>query len=112
MTGVEVQGVAEIPDQKTVPFFVVQIREVMEDTYSKEKFLLRAGEGQSFEKFSRSMLDGGLGHDFCLQGEGRLKHCKGEKKIIIYSMPGPTEKLTYKLLKEKFPDYHTIWRDG
>ena len=36
-----------------------------------------------FQKYSRSMLDSG--GDMSLAGEGRLKHFKGEKKIIIYS---------------------------
>lgn len=51
--------------------------------------------------------------DISLAGEGRLKHFKADKKIIIYSSPGPSHKLTFSILKTKFPEYSSIiWRDG
>ena len=51
--------------------------------------------------------------DMALAGEGRVKHCKAEGKIIIYSSPGPSHKLAFSILKIKFPDYSSIlWRDG
>ena len=62
------------------------------------------------QKYSRTNIDSG---DISLAGEGRLKHFKAEKKIIIYSNPGPSHKLTFGILKTKFPEYSSIiWRDG
>merc|ERR1712180_258996 len=81
----------------------------VDENMTREKLLIRAGTGQTYEKFSRSMLD--KGHNFYLAGEGRIQHFKKDKKLVIYSMTGE-HKLTYILLKEKFPDYHTVWRDG
>jgi len=74
-------------------------------------YLLKIGEGVNWEKYSRSTLDSG--GDISLAGEGRLKHFKQEKKILIYSSPGPSHKLTFSILKTKFPEYNSIiWRDG
>lgn len=109
MAVVEVGGVTEMADQATVPYIVVRVWEQGEGGTKRERFILRAGEGVTFEKFSRSMMDG---PDHSLAGEGRLKRWKADGKIIIYSTPGPSHKLCYNLLKEKFPDSHIIWRDG
>jgi len=106
-TPCEVLGLKEITEGTTVPFIVVRMR----TEGSGEKFLLKTGEGVSWEKYNRSMLDSA--GDMSLAGEGRLKHFKAEKKIIIYSSPGPSHKLTFSILKTKFPDYSSIiWRDG
>jgi len=109
MDVVDVSGVSDISDTDTAPYIVVAFREKVDDNMTREKLLIRAGTGQTFEKFSRSMWD--KGHHFYLAGEGRIQHFKKDKKLVIYSMTGE-HKLTYILLKEKFPDYHTVWRDG
>ena len=85
-------GVVEAPEGKPTPFILARIK----CAESKEKFLLKCGEGiswevayflfvfkvcktYSFQKYCHTMSD------MSLAGEGKLKHFKTEKKIIIYS---------------------------
>lgn len=103
----EIAGVLEAPEGKPVPFILVRTK----TSDSREKYLLKSGEGVSWEKYCLTMCD--VEGDMSLAGEGRIKHFKLEKKIIIYSSPGPSHKLSFSILKTKFPDYSSIlWRDG
>lgn len=90
-----------------INFFIAKLK----DCNYKERNILRAGANVSYQKFEREFMDS----DFTVSwaGEGKLKHDKSAKSIIIYSSPGPIHKTTYKILKEKFTDYNSImWRDG
>lgn len=90
-----------------ISFFIARVK----DPEYREKHVLRAGPKVSYQKFEREFLDSDLSVQCA--GEGRLKHDKAAKSIIIYSSPGPSHKITYGLLKEKLPDYNSIiWRDG
>ena len=92
----EIAGVLEAPEGKPVPFILVRTK----TSDSREKYLLKAGEGVSwevvcllliiiftnsylFQKYCLTMCD--VEGDMSLAGEGRIKHFKVEKKIIIYS---------------------------
>jgi len=94
----------------TINFFIARLKESGRDTY-KERNVLRAGPDMSYKTFEREYLDA----DFSvfLSGEGRLKIDRKEKTMIIYSSPGSIHKITYRILKDKYPDYKSIqWRDG
>merc|ERR1711864_9512 len=98
----------DIADNKATPFILVKVKKEF-GTYQ----VLTAGEGITYEKVCRRLDGSEDSSDISLAGEGKLKHFSGEKKIIIYSSPGPSHKLTFSLLKEAFPDYSSIiWRDG
>ena len=91
----EIVGVLEAPEGKSVPFILVRTK----TADNREKYLLKSGEGVSwevsikkiihyktvylFQKYCLTMCD--AEGDMSLAGEGRIKHCKLEKKIIIYS---------------------------
>ncbi|XP_023336647.1 uncharacterized protein LOC111707739 [Eurytemora carolleeae] len=97
----------ELKGEGMLPFFIARIK----DRDYNERNILRAGLDVSFKKFEREFDDSDL-TVFCA-AEGRLKHDKSNKSIIIFSSPGPAHKITYGILKEKFPDYSSIiWRDG
>jgi len=90
-----------------INFFVARVK----DPNNGEKNVLKAGPNLSYKSFERQYEDSDL--SVSCSGEGRLKHDKANKSIIIYSSPGPVHKLTYAILKEKFSDYKSImWRDG
>jgi len=106
----QVEGVEKIKDEATVPYIIIRLRvENHKECTCTETLLLRAGEGETYEKFCRSNYDG---PSASLAGEGRIKHFKTKQTLYIYSTPGPSHKLCFEMLKEKFPNYHLKWQDG
>jgi len=97
----------DIEGDGMMDFFVAR----MKDRQVGERNILKAGPNVSYKKFERSYLDSD--ESVHCAGEGRLKMDKAAKTIIIYSSPGPAHKITYAILKEKFPNFNSIvWRDG
>jgi hypothetical protein len=81
------------------------------DDFNTNKMVLRAGPDVTMAKVHREIEDKGLSGNSV--GDGRIKHDVANKSIIVYSMPGPTHKITFDLLKNSYPDYSSIiWRDG
>merc|ERR1719295_848449 len=103
--GMECVTEVKLEGEGTQPFFIARLKESGRDVY-KERNVLRAGPGIAYKKFEREYID----HDFSifLAGEGRLKIDKVEKTMIIYSSPGSIHKITYRILKDNYPDYKSI----
>jgi len=79
----EVEGVEKIKDLATVPYIIIRLREENhKECTCTEKLLLRAGEGETYEKFCRSNYSG---PSASLAGEGRIKHFKEKQTLYIYS---------------------------
>lgn len=92
----------------TFPFIVAKVRSA---DFTDDKHVLRVGPTITTNQLNWEIENAGLMGSTV--GDGRLKHDKASKSIIIYSTAGPSHKITFGILKNSFPDYASIiWRDG
>jgi hypothetical protein len=95
-------------DSGTFPFIVAKVRSA---DFNDDKHVLRVGLKITTNQINGEIENAGLMGSTV--GDGRIKHDKASKSIIIYSTPGPSHKVTFGILKKSFPDYTSIiWRDG
>ena len=92
----------------TFPFLLAKVRDT---DFTNDKYVLRAGQSVTENQLNGEIETAGLVGQRV--GEGRIKHDKNDRSIIVYSMPGPSHKITFDIIKTNYPDYRSVvWRDG
>merc|ERR1712168_1539220 len=81
------------------PFLLVKLRIRQADNqFCQEKLVLRCGTEKEFKVYSREWEEEGV--DSSLLGEGSIVHNPADKRVTIYSRPGDSHKLTYRILQQ------------